>query len=80
MSIDQKKLEEKKKEITDLKKVLKTDAYKEIVNEGINLDTEITILEEKSNNLKKSLKIFKYIQSIKISKLRQVAMLSKFQI
>lgn len=58
LSIDQKKLEEKKKEITDLKKVLKTDAYKEIVNEGINLDTEITILEEKSNNLKKELENF----------------------
>lgn len=58
LSIDQKNLEEKKKEITDLKKVLKTDAYKEIVNEGINLDTEITILEEKSNNLKKELENF----------------------
>jgi len=58
LSIDQKNLEEKKKEITDLKKVLKTDAYKEIVNEGINLDTEITILEEKANNLKKELDNF----------------------
>ncbi|MFO1444573.1 DUF2326 domain-containing protein [Bacillus sp. Bva_UNVM-123] len=58
LSIDQKNLEEKKKEIADLKKVLKTDAYQEIVNEGINLDTEITILEEKANNLKRELESF----------------------
>lgn len=58
LSIDQKNLEEKKKEVVDLKKVLNTDAYKEIVNEGINLNTEITILEEKSNNLKNELENF----------------------
>lgn len=58
LSINQKLLEDKKKEISDLKKVLKTDAYKEIVNEGINLDTEITILEEKMNEFKKELKDF----------------------
>lgn len=58
LSINQKLLEEKKKEIIDLKKVLKTDAYKEIVNEGINLDTEITILDEKVNILQKGLEDF----------------------
>ncbi|MFC4389050.1 DUF2326 domain-containing protein [Gracilibacillus marinus] len=58
LSIKQKKLEEKKKEVSDLKKVLKTDAYKEIVNNGINLDREITILKDKADNLKKELENF----------------------
>jgi len=46
LAINYKLLEEKKKEIADLKKALKTEAYKKIMNEGINLDTEITILNE----------------------------------
>ena len=39
LAINYKLLEEKKKEIADLKKALKTEAYKKIMNEGINLDT-----------------------------------------
>lgn len=58
LAIDQKMLDEKKKEIADLKKVLKTDAYKEIVSENINLDTEITILNEKALNFRKELDSF----------------------
>jgi uncharacterized protein YydD (DUF2326 family) len=58
LAINHKLLEEKKKELADLKKALKTDAYKKIVNDGINLDTEITILNEKANTFKNELDNF----------------------
>jgi uncharacterized protein YydD (DUF2326 family) len=58
LAINHKLLEEKKKEITDLKKALKTEAYKKIVIDGINLDTEITILNDKAKTFKNELNTF----------------------
>ncbi len=58
LAIHQKELEEKKKEITDLRKVLNTTAYKEMVNDGIDLGTEITILNERANLFKEELNKF----------------------
>ncbi|MGM0714154.1 DUF2326 domain-containing protein [Brevibacillus parabrevis] len=58
LAINYKLLEEKKKEIADLKKALKTEAYKKIMNEGINLDTEITILNEEITVFKSQLANF----------------------
>ncbi|WP_339176918.1 DUF2326 domain-containing protein [Paenibacillus sp. FSL R5-0701] len=58
LAISYKQLEEKKKEITDLKKAIETDSYNKIMNDGINLDTEITILTAKISKSKNDLENF----------------------
>lgn len=42
----------------DLKKAIKTDSYNKIMNDGINLDTEITILTVRISKCKKDLENF----------------------
>jgi uncharacterized protein YydD (DUF2326 family) len=58
LAISYKQLEEKKKEITDLKKAIETDFYNKIMNDGLNLDTEITILTSRISKCRNDLKNF----------------------
>lgn len=58
LAINHKELEEKKKEITDLKKVTETKSYRKIMNEGLNLDTEIAILTAKISKSRQDLDNF----------------------
>ncbi|MES9774385.1 DUF2326 domain-containing protein [Priestia megaterium] len=58
LAISYKRLEEKKKEVSDFRKALNTEAYKNIMHEGINLDTEITILSKEIQTSKNELANF----------------------
>jgi len=44
--------------MTDLKKAVATSTYKDLMNENVNLDSEIPILEERANRLERDLKAF----------------------
>ena len=58
LAVKQKELESKKQEIKDLKKIVTSNTYKDMMIENVNLDSEIPILEERADRLKKDLEQF----------------------